>query len=114
MVKYSPRPSYADEDDMDDEEYRVIRASDGRPLAYLEKGMWKEDQQFLAKLFLHSPDLLELVRELRLAAKSSSNCGPILARREWIAWLLKADEVHRSIWGYDQEDEDESETPNGG
>jgi hypothetical protein len=109
VVKYSPRPYSADEGDLDEEEYRVIRASDGRPLAYIEKSMWKEDQDFLSKLFVRSADLLELMKMLREAAVSTTHNGPILSKREWTTWRSKAEELHRDIWGQDQEEDGENE-----
>jgi hypothetical protein len=102
----TPRPFMADPKDFDAEDYRVIRASDGRPLAFIEKGLWKQDQETLARLFIASSDLIALVDELVKATWLGKDKGfrPLRTGQEWINWRKRATSILDEL-----EDHDETE-----
>lgn len=79
-----PRPWTANVGDIDEEGFRVIRAGDGRPLAYVAKELSPNVQDDITKIILHAPALLEACRTVFFA--QSENVGPMWDAYQWKRW----------------------------
>jgi hypothetical protein len=96
MDNGTPLPWSADIEDLDDEEFRVIRAANGRPVAYIDKTLSINAQDDVARLFLHSPMLLEGVRQVFFAV--AENGSPRWTARNWERWRQSIGPVLSQLW----------------
>lgn len=83
-VYIPPRPWHADEHDITDDEYRVVRSADGRPLAYIDRALSQNVQNDIAKLIVHAPDMLEAQRMVFFA--HSEEDRPQWTSQQWKRW----------------------------
>ena len=87
---YPPRPWAANLGDIDEQEYRVIRDANGRPLAYVDKMMSANMQEDVARLFKNAPALLTATRSIFFKQG--------LSEAEWNRWREVVGPVLAELW----------------
>jgi hypothetical protein len=91
-------PWTANVHDLDDQEYRVVRAADGRPLAYIDKHLSLNQQEDVARLVAAAPKLLHATRGVFYA-----NAGaPQWTEGQWNKWRGYIGPVLAELWSTEE------------
>ena len=107
MADFPYRPWKADEDDRDEEMFRVVRGADGRPLLFVSKWLSANEQEDLIRLIEAAPDLITYMREVFYHATDRYGHSRWTGK-DWKAWRLKAGPVIAELWPAEWNKSDES------
>lgn len=87
---YPPRPWSANLGDIDEQEYRVIRDANGRPLAYVDKMLSANMQEDVARLLKNAPGLLQGARSIFFEQDISES--------KWKSWRAFMGPILAELW----------------
>lgn len=90
-------PWSADAEDVDADSFRIVRAADKRPLAYMDKQLSPNTQDDLARLLTASPDLLSALREVFFAPQDITG-APEWRDKQWRAWRNRVGPLIAELW----------------